>query len=243
VGITPVAREETLDRSPDLRVADLVTPVRESRLEAAARRVVDIAVAVPLLLILSPVLAGLALWIRLESPGPPLFRQRRIGRGGRSFVLYKFRSMRAQADPTRHRDYVVALIRDGAGEAQADAASQEGLYKLVVDPRVTRAGRILRRWSLDELPQLINVVRGDMSIVGPRPVIPYEVEQYPDWYMERFAVKPGMTGLWQVSGRNERTYEEMVRLDVEYARTRTLRLDLTIMLKTVKVVLSRQGAA
>jgi lipopolysaccharide/colanic/teichoic acid biosynthesis glycosyltransferase len=119
----------------------------------------------------------------------------------------------------------------------------DNLYKLVVDPRVTRVGRVLRSWSLDEVPQLWNVLRGDMSLVGPRPVIEYEVEQYPDWYLRRFAVKPGMTGLWQVSGRNERTYEEMVRFDVEYAELRSLWLDLRILARTAIVVMRRQGVA
>jgi lipopolysaccharide/colanic/teichoic acid biosynthesis glycosyltransferase len=118
-----------------------------------------------------------------------------------------------------------------------------GLYKLAVDDRMTTTGRLLRRWSLDEFPQLLNVVRGEMSLVGPRPVIPYEVEIYPDWYMERFAVKPGMTGLWQVTGRNRRSYEEMIRDDIEYARGESLFLYLVILLKTPWVVVSRKGAA
>jgi lipopolysaccharide/colanic/teichoic acid biosynthesis glycosyltransferase len=117
------------------------------------------------------------------------------------------------------------------------------LYKLSVDDRITRTGRILRSWSLDELPQLLNVIRGDMALVGPRPVIPYEVEMYPKNYLARFAVKPGLTGLWQVSGRNERTYEEMVSFDIQYAQAASLLLDLRILAKTVPVVLRRQGVA
>ena len=156
----------------------------------------------------------------------------------RPFTVLKFRTMRADADSALHRDYVRSLIGTTPPENPPD-----NLYKLVVDPRVTKVGRILRSWSLDELPQLWNVLRGEMSLVGPRPVIEYEVEQYPDWYLRRFAVKPGMTGLWQVSGRNERTYEEMIRFDVEYAERRSFWLDLRILARTVVVVIRRQGVA
>jgi lipopolysaccharide/colanic/teichoic acid biosynthesis glycosyltransferase len=146
--------------------------------------------------------------------------------------------MHADADSALHRDYVRSLI--GTNPEPQDA---NGLYKLAGDPRVTRVGRFLRSWSLDELPQLWNVLRGEMSLVGPRPVIEYEVEEYPDWYLRRFAVKPGLTGLWQVSGRNERTYEEMIRFDVEYAERRSLWLDLRILARTALVVMRRQGVA
>jgi lipopolysaccharide/colanic/teichoic acid biosynthesis glycosyltransferase len=135
---------------------------------------------------------------------------------------------------------VRALIRGGTDAAPTGG---ENLYKLSFDDRVTGLGRVLRRFSIDEVPQLWNVVRGEMSLVGPRPVIPYEVEHYPSWYCERFAVKPGLTGLWQVSGRNRKTYEEMVRLDVEYVRSRGVALDIRILLKTIWVVLRSEGAA
>jgi lipopolysaccharide/colanic/teichoic acid biosynthesis glycosyltransferase len=205
----------------------------------AGRRALDLVVGVVALIVLSPVMLAIALAVRLDSRGPALYRQRRVGLDGREFLVNKFRSMRASADAQRHRDYVQQLIGREAGAEQA----QEGLYKLVVDDRITRVGRFLRRYSLDELPQLLNVVRGEMSMVGPRPVIPYEVELYPEWYHRRFDVKPGMTGLWQVSGRNECSYEEMVRLDVRYARERTLRLDLGILVRTVWVVVRHRGAA
>jgi lipopolysaccharide/colanic/teichoic acid biosynthesis glycosyltransferase len=208
--------------------------------QAAARRAVDIVVATVILLLLSPFMLALALAIRLDSRGPALFRQQRTGRDRREFTLVKFRSMRLDADPKGHRDYVTALIKSAENGSQP--ADHEGLYKLAVDDRITRVGRVIRRWSIDELPQLINVVIGDMTLVGPRPVIPYEVAEYPTWYQRRFAVKPGLTGLWQVSGRSERTYEEMVRLDIEYAESRTLLLDLVIFAKTPWVVLSRRGA-
>ena len=242
VSVDPLTEVRPLATPSELHAPELRCQAPGSRAEAVARRVLDLAVAVPLLLLTSPALLAIAIAIRLESAGSPLFRQRRVGLGERSFVLYKFRSMRAHAEQQRHRDYVQALIRDGEN-GNAAKAGNSGLYKLVVDPRITRVGRFLRRTSLDELPQLLNVVRGEMSLVGPRPVILYEVEQYPDWYRERFAVKPGITGLWQVSGRNERTYAEMIRLDIDYVRERSLALDLKILLKTVKVVLTRQGAA
>jgi lipopolysaccharide/colanic/teichoic acid biosynthesis glycosyltransferase len=201
------------------------------------RRLLDFMVAGILLLGLAPLLVMVAVAIRVDSSGPVLFRQRRVGRGRREFTIFKFRTMRRNADATRHRKYVQTLI-DGNSESERGR-----LYKLSVDDRVTKVGRFLRSWSLDELPQLINVLRGEMALVGPRPVIPYEVDMYPDTYYRRFAVKPGLTGLWQVSGRNERTYDEMVSFDIEYAEAASLLLDLRILVKTVPVVLRRQGVA
>jgi lipopolysaccharide/colanic/teichoic acid biosynthesis glycosyltransferase len=203
----------------------------------ALRRALDLVVASVLLLALAPLMALLALAIRIDSRGPALFRQRRVGRGQREFTIFKFRTMHTGADTAPHRRYVQNLI---GGRASSERGR---LYKLSVDDRVTRVGRLLRSWSLDELPQLLNVLRGEMALVGPRPVIPYEVEMYPDAYLRRFAVKPGLTGLWQVSGRNERTYDEMVRFDIEYADGASLLLDLRILFKTVPVVLGRQGVA
>ena len=160
------------------------------------------------------------------------------------FDVLKFRTMRTGSDSAPHREYVRTLIADAASPAESTAhAGNGGLFKLAVDDRVTRVGRFLRTWSLDELPQLWNVLRGDMSLVGPRPVIPYEVEFYPEWYFGRFAVKPGLTGLWQVSGRNERTYEEMVRFDVDYVEQKSFALDLRILARTALVVARRQGVA
>jgi lipopolysaccharide/colanic/teichoic acid biosynthesis glycosyltransferase len=207
---------------------------------AVARRTLDVGLALLALVVLSPLLLAIVLLIRLDSPGRAVYRQRRLGRDRRPFVVNKFRTMRPDADPAPHREYVRKLI-GGSGERAVRGGRE--LYKLAVDDRVTRVGSVLRRFSLDELPQLWNVVRGEMSLVGPRPVIPYEAEEYPAWYGERFAVKPGLTGLWQVSGRNERTYEEMVRLDIEYTRRRRLSLDLLILLKTVWVVARARGAA
>jgi lipopolysaccharide/colanic/teichoic acid biosynthesis glycosyltransferase len=204
----------------------------------AVRRGADVLLSSALLIVLAPVLLLVSLAIRLDTKGPVLFRQERVGRGRRGFTVLKFRSMKAAADCAPHREYVRELIARGN-----DGQSESGLYKLAVDDRVTRVGRFLRKTSLDELPQLLNVLRGQMSLVGPRPVIPYEVEQYPDWYLRRFAVRPGMTGLWQVSGRNERTYEEMVGLDIEYVERQSLALDGKILFKTIWVVLRGQGVA
>jgi lipopolysaccharide/colanic/teichoic acid biosynthesis glycosyltransferase len=201
------------------------------------RRLLDLLVAASVLLVLSPLLIAIALAVRIDSKGPVLFRQRRVGRGQREFTIFKFRTMCRDADASRHRKYVQTLI-DGSRESE-----RGHLYKLSVDDRVTRVGRFLRSWSLDELPQLINVLLGQMALVGPRPVIAYEVEMYPDSYLKRFAVKPGLTGLWQVSGRNERTYDEMVSFDIEYAESSSLWLDVRILAKTVPVVLRRQGVA
>ncbi len=205
--------------------------------QSTARRLLDVTVAGAGLVALSPLLAAIVLAIRLESPGPVVFRQRRLGLDRRPFTVLKFRTMRNGADTAPHREYVHSLID------RPDGVERGRLYKLSVDNRVTRVGRFLRAWSLDELPQLVNVLRGEMALVGPRPVIPYEVERYPERYLRRFAVKPGLTGLWQVSGRNERTYEEMVRFDIEYAQRASLLLDLRILARTLPVVLGRQGVA
>jgi lipopolysaccharide/colanic/teichoic acid biosynthesis glycosyltransferase len=220
-------------------MAELTRTVARPRpATSLARRALDVSVAGTVLLLMVPVIAVAAIAVRLSSPGPVLFRQRRLGRNMRPFTVLKFRTMRADADSALHRDYVRSLIG-----TQPPEDAPDNLYKLVIDPRVTRVGRFLRSWSLDEVPQLWNVLRGEMSLVGPRPVIEYEVEQYPDWYLRRFAVKPGLTGLWQVSGRNEKTYEEMVRFDIEYAERRSLWLDLRILARTALVVMRRQGVA
>ena len=208
------------------------------RATAIACRALDLGVAVLLLVVLAPLLIAIAVAIRIDSPGRAIYRQRRLGRDRRPFVVNKFRTMRTGATHDSHRDFVLALI-DGAGPVDA---GERPVFKMAGDDRVTRLGGFLRTTSLDELPQLWNVVRGDMSLVGPRPPIAYEVEHYPQHWFERFAVKPGLTGLWQVSGRSEIGLEEMVRLDVQYARTRSLWLNVRILLRTVPVVLGRRGA-
>jgi lipopolysaccharide/colanic/teichoic acid biosynthesis glycosyltransferase len=204
---------------------------------ALARRALDVIGAALALALLAPVILVVAVAVAWSSPGPVLFRQRRLGLGMEPFTVLKFRTMRQDSDAAPHREYVKTLI------GRTESSARGSLYKLAVDDRVTPVGRLLRSWSLDEIPQLWNVLRGEMSLVGPRPVLAYEVEHYPEWYLRRFAVKPGLTGLWQVNGRNQRTYDEMVRFDVAYAERNSLRLDLTILVKTVWVVLRRKGVA
>jgi lipopolysaccharide/colanic/teichoic acid biosynthesis glycosyltransferase len=226
--------------------AERTTRATDNRLEAFARRGFDLLAASTLIILLLPVMIAIAVSVRLDSHGPALFRQRRVGYRERQFTVYKFRSMRLDADEERHRQYVSALIGNGSGRNGSEAGDEGGgedLYKLAVDDRITPVGRRIRSWSVDELPQLFHVVLGDMSLVGPRPAIPYEVESYPAWYAKRFAVKPGLTGLWQVSGRNQRTYEEMVSLDIDYAENRSFLGDLAILARTPRAVLGRKGVA
>ena len=217
----------------------------ESRYAAAACRALDVAVSAVLLLVLVPVFLIVAVAIRLDSSGRVLYRQRRVGRNQLPFTVNKFRTMHSGAGHETHREFVIGLIAarelaPGETHAQRD---ESNFFKMANDTRVTRVGRFLRKSSMDELPQLWNVLRGDMSLVGPRPPIPYEVEHYPPHWFDRFAVKPGMTGLWQVSGRSELGLEEMVALDVEYARRRSLWLNLKILARTVPAVFAGRGAA
>jgi lipopolysaccharide/colanic/teichoic acid biosynthesis glycosyltransferase len=208
----------------------------QSRASVIACRMLDLVVALVALVLLAPLLFVIALWIRLDSRGPALFRQERRGHGMQPFVVNKFRSMQVNTPNDEHVAYVQSLI---AG----DAERKETLFKLVADERVTGAGRVLRKSSLDELPQLINVVRGDMSLVGPRPCLDYELEKYPPHAFGRFTVKPGITGLWQVSGRSQLSFDEMIALDLDYARQRSLRFNVKILLRTLPVVLFGKGAA
>jgi lipopolysaccharide/colanic/teichoic acid biosynthesis glycosyltransferase len=193
-----------------------------------------------LLILLIPLFLVVALAIKLDSPGPVVFRQSRLGIGRRRFTMNKFRTMRRDADSAPHQAYIAQLITGDEASAERD---DDTLYKLDADDRVTAVGHFLRRWSIDELPQLWNVVRGHMSLVGPRPAIPYELEYYERTWHERFSVKPGLTGLWQVSGRSCLTFKDMVRLDIEYARRRSLRLNVRILARTAGVVLNGKGAA
>jgi lipopolysaccharide/colanic/teichoic acid biosynthesis glycosyltransferase len=210
-------------------------------LRCAVYRAVDLLGATVGLLLCAPLLALLCAAIRIESRGPAIFRQRRLGRGKRPFTVHKLRTMRVEADPEIHREYVEDLIR--GSERTHCGEDGRNLYKLAADDRVTRVGRFLRKTSLDELPQLYDVLRGDMSLVGPRPVIPYEAELYPASYDRRFAVKPGITGLWQVNGRNERTYREMVAFDVKWAESHSVGLYLSILVRTPWVLARRRGVA
>ncbi len=196
-------------------------------------RALDVIVAAVLLIVLGPVLLLVALLVRVTSPGPTLYRQTRIGHHKRPFVMLKFRSMRAGCDDRAHRDFV---RRELAGEDPRPPGGR-GLFKLENDDRITRIGWLLRATSLDELPQLINVLRGEMALVGPRPALAWELELYQPHHHERFAVKPGITGLWQVRGRSRLPMPQALDLDVEYARRRSLALDLWILLRTIPAVL------
>jgi exopolysaccharide biosynthesis polyprenyl glycosylphosphotransferase len=205
IGFAPVASVSWLKRASDLVLTSLA------------------------LVALSPVLLAVIVAIKVDSPGPILYRQQRVGKDGRRFWMFKFRSMCTNAD---------------ARLAELRALNQAigPLFKIREDPRVTRVGRVIRRWSLDELPQLLNVLRGEMSLVGPRPPLPSEVEQYEDWQHGRLRAVPGLTGLWQVSGRSEVPFHDMVRLDLHYIRNWSLGLDLEILLRTIPAVVSNRGA-
>jgi lipopolysaccharide/colanic/teichoic acid biosynthesis glycosyltransferase len=210
------------------------------KISLAIKRAMDICGSALALLLLAPVCALIALGIRLTSKGPILFRQQRIGQHGVPFTFLKFRTMYVVNDHTLHKEFVARLIK---GKVKAEEGSDSGIYKIQQDPRITPFGRLLRRTSLDELPQFWNVLRGDMSLVGPRPPIPYELENYDVWHRRRvLEVKPGITGLWQVTGRSRTTFDDMVRLDLQYASSWTPWLDLKILLRTPKAVLSGNGA-
>lgn len=206
------------------------------------KRIIDVVGSVVGLILFAPAFLLIALAIRLSSKGPVLFRQVRVGRYGTPFVFLKFRSMYIDNSAHLHKQYVTQLIA-GQADPQHSHDSNGGVYKLTRDPRVTRVGAFLRSSSLDELPQLWNVLRGEMSLVGPRPPIPYEVEAYDIWHRRRvLEAKPGITGLWQVSGRSRLKFDEMVRLDVRYARVRSTWLDLKILLRTPWSVIIGDGA-
>ena len=221
---------------------DLSEREKATRLLSVTKRAMDILGSALLLVVAAPVFLLIALAIKLSSQGPVLFRQRRIGQYGKPFTFLKFRSMYVDNDAGVHRKYVTQLI---AGQAQRNPSNGngDGVYKLTNDARITRVGSFLRRSSLDELPQFLNVLKGEMSLVGPRPPIPYELAAYQIWHRRRvLEVKPGITGLWQVNGRSRIKFDEMVRLDLRYAETWSPWLDIEILLRTPRAVLEGQGA-
>jgi lipopolysaccharide/colanic/teichoic acid biosynthesis glycosyltransferase len=224
------ATASTMEAGGNLAMPVLDAARHRTALDAACRAL-DIVATVLVVVVFAPLIVAIALLVKADSPGPVLFRQQRVGRGQKPFRVAKFRTMRHGAGHDVHRDYILALIESGMPAP-----------KLACDSRVTRFGAFLRSTSLDELPQLWNVLRGDMSLVGPRPPIPYEVERYPVHWFARFAVKPGVTGLWQVSGRSEVSLEEMIELDLEYVRRRSLLLNVWILVRTIPAVLTRRGA-
>jgi len=209
------------------------------RASGALKRAMDIVGSIAAMILFAPIFVVVAVAVKVTSKGPVLFRQERIGQLGQPFVFFKFRSMTVNNDAAIHKEYVKRLI---AGKAERNPSNSSGnghgVFKLTQDPRITRVGSFLRKTSLDELPQFINVLRGEMSLVGPRPALPYEVEAYDLWHRRRILeAKPGITGLWQIAGRNRLPFDEMVRLDLKYAQSWSPWLDLKILLRTPKAVI------
>ena len=203
------------------------------------KRALDIVLAFALLILFGPLMLAIALGILLASPGPILYRQMRVGKDGVPFRMLKFRSMRVQSSPELHRQYVQQLIKDNTQPRGIGRAS----LKMSADPRVTGIGKYLRRFGLDELPQFFNVLKGEMSIVGPRPPLPYEYEVYEQWHKQRMTVLPGITGTWQVLAHNTVAFDEMVKIDVQYVQNLNLWTDLKIMLLTpVEMILGKGGS-
>ena len=217
---------------------DLLTNDTDRQTMLLIKRTIDVVGCAMIAILCAPLFLAIAIAVRLSSRGPILFRQERIGQYGKTFTFLKFRSMYVGNDHSEHKEFVTKLICEDAG-----GASNEGVYKLTNDKRVTRIGKFLRRTSLDELPQLINVLKGDMSLVGPRPPIPYELAAYQTWHRRRvLEVKPGITGLWQVTGRSRVKFDEMVRLDLRYATSWSPWLDLKILVRTPLAVIKGSGA-
>ena len=228
--------------------------VKDRSLYYASKRALDFIGALALLLLLSPVMFLIGAAIKLYSPGPIFFVQKRVGakRQGRgkdaywqrtTFSCYKFRTMHIGADPSVHQAYVKALIENNHEQMEAIQGEATEVRKLVRDARITRPGRFLRKLSLDELPQLWNVVCGDMSLVGPRPAIPYEVEMYKPWHLQRFETQSGITGFQQITARSAADFDQQVLLDIHYIEHQSFWLDVKIILKTPLVILSTKGAA
>ncbi len=210
--------------------------------EQGLKRAIDIIGSALGLVVLSPLLCAISVLIKLTSQGPVLFRQTRLGQHGKEFTFLKFRSMYVNNDASLHQEYVSQLIA-GKAKRKQSADGKTSAYKVINDPRVTPLGRVLRKTSLDELPQLFNVLKGEMSLVGPRPPLPYEWACYDVWHLRRIVeVKPGITGLWQVTGRSKTSFDDMVRLDLRYAKRWSLFLDFKILLRTFRVVVSGDGA-
>lgn len=229
--------EDVDSGSPDAQVrtfySDKEQKDSKTALQAPVKRVIDLIGSITALILLSPVFIAIAVLVKMTSEGPVFFRQKRVGQFGKEFTFLKFRSMYVNNDPTVHQEYIRNLIGNKIS----------GTYKIQNDPRVTSIGRFLRKTSLDELPQFINVLSGEMSLVGPRPPIPYEFEGYSLWHRRRvLQAKPGITGEWQVHGRSRTSFDEMVRMDLRYIRNQSLWLDLKILLKTPFAVLGGDGA-
>jgi len=227
-------------RSDLMLYPDLIVEHRSKTIGFSLKRVFDIVGALSGLILLSPLFIVISALVKLTSEGPVLYKQIRVGQFGIEFPFLKFRSMVTDNDPTLHKQYVQKLISLGSDDVEM---GKDGVYKIKDDPRITRIGKFIRKTSIDELPQLINVLKGEMSLVGPRPPIPYELEYYQLWHKRRILeMKPGITGLWQVFGRSQTTFDEMVRLDLRYTKEWSLWLDLMLLLRTPRVVISGKGA-
>jgi lipopolysaccharide/colanic/teichoic acid biosynthesis glycosyltransferase len=247
-------RNTPLNRRNPIAQIESPAAYRNLSLYYLSKRIIDVIVSILALILLSPLMAVIAVLIRLDSPGPVFFIQKRVGSERRKtngrfcweqreFSFYKFRSMVNKANTSTHRAFIKALINHDVNKIQALNNSDGQIKKMVNDPRITRLGHFLRRSSLDELPQFWNVLKGDMSLIGPRPAIPYEVEIYKPWYFRRFEAKPGLTGLWQVIARCSSDFDEMVKLDIEYVDNQSFWLDLKVLLMTPVVILLHRGAA
>jgi lipopolysaccharide/colanic/teichoic acid biosynthesis glycosyltransferase len=220
---------------------DLLYDIAPKRTPRAAKRLMDIVGSLMALVIGLPLFLAIAIAVKLTSKGPVLYCQQRLGQYGRKFNFFKFRSMSVDNDATIHREYVKSFIANANGASQM--AEGPVTYKIAADPRVTPLGRFLRKTSLDELPQFLNVLKGDMSLVGPRPPVVYEAESYRTWHRTRLlAAKPGLTGLWQVAGRSRVKFDDMVRMDLKYATSWSLWLDIKILVRTPMAVFSGNGA-
>jgi lipopolysaccharide/colanic/teichoic acid biosynthesis glycosyltransferase len=221
---------------------DLLSAGKERRSSLGVKRMMDIAGSTLMLMLSAPLFILIALAVKASSKGPVLFKQQRVGQYGRHFTFLKFRTMQIDNDHGVHKEFITEFIANRAGDHQLNGRG-DGVYKLTKDKRVTRIGKLLRRSSLDELPQFLNVLNGDMSLVGPRPPIPYELAVYQTWHRRRvLEVKPGITGLWQVTGRSRVKFDEMVRLDLRYASTWTPWLDFKILMRTPLAVIRGVGA-
>jgi exopolysaccharide biosynthesis polyprenyl glycosylphosphotransferase len=227
---------------PDLFLINLDESRKPKKIKLAVKRAIDILGAITGLLFSLPIMLITALAIKVTSGSPVIFKQTRFGKQGTRFRFYKFRSMHWNNDDRIHREYVKNLIR-GDLEKINQGDAKEPLYKMTTDPRITKVGKIIRKTSIDELPQLFNVLKGDMSLVGPRPPIPYEVAEYEPWYLRRILeVKPGITGLWQVDGRSKTSFVDIVRMNLRYVENWSLWLDIKILLKTVRAIIRPIGA-
>ncbi len=208
--------------------------------ERFVKRSLDIIASLVVLIIGFPFLIAVAMLIKLTSKGPIFFRQARVGENGEEFILFKFRTMKPGSDDSLHKEFTRSFIQGLMSQSNLDG-DRSSIYKLTNDPRITAVGGFLRKTSLDELPQFINILKGEMTIVGPRPPLHYEYDCYDDWHKLRLKVRPGLTGLWQVSGRSSVPFHEMVMLDLHYIENWSMRMDLKIMMQTIPVMLSGTG--